>query len=382
MFAVPNMKNGNVIINADQQKNAVDIRIYGYISDWSDASGNTVADLLAKHEGKFKNLNIYVNSNGGSVTEGIAIFNILKRSSFSINIYVDGVAASMASVLLQLPGANRYMAKYTRLMMHSVSGGAHGSAAELRSTADMIESFENDLIDIVSERTGVKAADVRTKWFNGKDNWLTPQEALDAKLIDGIVDGKVKEEPKNLSNVNDTIDFYGNQITNFFNANNDTMDLTAIINALQMQAGSTPEQIAAQVTKVVNENATFKKDKKTLEDRNTVLEDAAKDAREKEVKDLIDDAVKTKKITEAQRPVYEALAKSDFTNAKAALDAIAPVKNLRDIPGGGTETGIPENRKGWTFQDWQKKDGKGLQNLKETNKEAFDTLYKQAFPQA
>jgi ATP-dependent Clp endopeptidase proteolytic subunit ClpP len=372
------MKKGQIIINAAKGSDTVDVRLYGIISEWTDVNGNRLADELAKYEGKYKKLNIFLNSNGGSVVEGITIFNILQRTKMEVSIYVDGVAASMASVLLQLPNSKRYMARFTRTMVHRVSGFAAGSADDLRSTAEMMEGFENDLITIIAERTGKTDADIKAEWFDGKDHWFTPQQALDAKLIDGIVDGKIKKDASNMNAVPDLVNFYNEQISNY-HQNFETMDLSNLINYLDLKAGSELQEIEDKVKELVNKVKTFETEKKALEDKITDFEAKAQAAKVALVKSLVDDAIKAKKIVEAQRDAYTKLATADYDSAKIALDAMAAPQSLQAFTREDGSPFIPEARKDWSFQDWQKNDGKGLQNLKDKAPEVYQALYDKAF---
>lgn len=357
------MKHAHLIINAAKGSDTVDLLLYGIIAQWSDANGQQFANLLPQLEKKYKNLRIFVNTDGGSVIEGIAIFNALKRSSLNISFYVDGVAASMGGVLLQLPNAKRYMAKHTRLMLHNVSGMVAGTAQKLRDYADMIDSFEVDLVEIVAERTGKDAETVRSTWFNQKDNWLTPEQALEAGLIDGIVDGKVKAGPDNVTNVQEVVNFYDTQIVNF-NSKSTDMDLITIINAVGMPANSTEDAVLAKLGEMAG---TIVSQKARIQE----LEQAQEDAEKTAVKNLLDQAVVDKKITEGQRAEYEKLANADFKTTQSIINAMPKPKKLSNVP---EDAPIPESRKDWTFQNWQKKDGKGLQNLREKHPEEFKKL--------
>ena len=374
------MKKGNIIINAKKGTDTVDIRLYGIISEWTDVNGRRLADEVSQYEGKYKKCNIYLNSNGGSVIEGIALFNILKRTKMEISIFVDGVAASMAFVLLQLPNAKRYMSKYTRIMAHRVSGGAYGNIDDLRTAADMMEGFEDDLINIISTRVGLSDEEVKAKWFDGKNYWFKPEEALENKLIDGIVDGNLSKDPENLNDVRDVINFYSEQITNY-NQNFDTMDLTNIINSLGMPAGSDMAAVENKIAGTMKKVTDLQKENGDLKNEVAGYKTQIENQQKQAVKDLVDGAIASKKITEAQREVYTKLATNDFESTKTAIEAMAAPQSLDNFTGGaGGNSPIAEDRKNWTFQDWQKKDGKGLQNLKEKHPEVYDNLRNTAFP--
>ncbi len=367
------MKKGNIIILAKQGTDTASIKLYGIIGNWSDVNGNSVAEQIVNLEGQYKNLKIYLNSDGGGVIEGIAIFNILKRSTMNISIYVDGVAASMASVLLQLPNAKRYMARFTRTMVHRVSGSAAGSVEDLRSAADMMEGFEADLITIIAERTKKTVDEVKSAWFDGKDHWFTPDKALAAGLIDEVIDGKISQDANNINAVPELVNFYSEQISNF-NSNNEVMDLTNLINHLRLQAGADQAAIENAVKNIVTKADA---DAQKIKDLETKVEDYVKKEGEAlvgKIKDMIDNAIKVKKITEKERPLYTNLAKADFDSTKSALDAIAAPQKIGTFIGNEGTDPIPEDRKNWSFQDWQKNDGKGLENLRKDHSESFQNL--------
>ena len=102
---------------------------------------------LMEAEASGKRIDVRINSNGGDVYTGIAIFNALRGSKADIHIYVDGIAASMASVIA-LCGKPVEMSKYARLMLHSVSGGCYGNKTELRRCLEEVEALENTLCEM------------------------------------------------------------------------------------------------------------------------------------------------------------------------------------------------------------------------------------------
>lgn len=363
------------IVNAKDPK-IVDVYLYGDIGPWNDdASPSKMAQLFNDLEKKHTTCRLHINSAGGQVTEGIAIHNILSNTSMKLEIYVDGIAASMAAVLVQVPGAKRYMSKYSKMMLHVPSGYAHGNSENLRQYAQMMDDFEQTLIDIICDRTGLETESVKAKWFDLKDHWLSPKDALTEKLIDGIVDGPVRKEPKNVGDPIAIYNFYQEQIQN-----DNTMDYSKLIAKLGLGADSSEDQVMDFVANLMQENGTYKTRITELEGKVTTLETAAADARKAQVKDLIDAAVAAKKITEAQRPMYESLFAADFDNTKGVLDAIQPYQPLTGVPGQDTAV-IPEDRKNWSYTDWQKKDGKGLQNLKDKHPEEYQALYTKSFGQ-
>ena len=144
------------------------IFLYGDIGDYYDVQSVRVAKELMEAEKASRRVNVRINSNGGEVYCGIAIYNAIKNSKADVRIYVDGIAASMASVIA-LCGKPVEMSKYARLMLHSVSGGCYGNKNDIQKCIEEIESLEDSLADIYSERTGMTKDEVKATYFDGED---------------------------------------------------------------------------------------------------------------------------------------------------------------------------------------------------------------------
>ncbi|WP_161499394.1 head maturation protease, ClpP-related [Flavipsychrobacter stenotrophus] len=169
-----------------------EILLYGVIdSEMSLAFAVEIAWL--KKQG-FTEYNLRINSKGGETSDGVAMYTVQRSCGMICNVYIDGVAASMASVLA-FAGAKLYMSKYARLMMHKPIGGAFGTAADLRAKADYVDGIEKDMCEVYSRRTGKPTEEVMAEFLNGKDNFYTATQAMDAKLIDGVYDGEEMEMP-------------------------------------------------------------------------------------------------------------------------------------------------------------------------------------------
>jgi len=364
-------------IRAAKDPKIVDVYLYGDISSWGDIQPANISKQFTELEKKYTKCKLHINSNGGQVTEGIAIHNVLSNTTMELEIIVDGVAASMGAILVQVPNAKRYMSKYSKMMLHVPSGYASGTSEDMRQYAQMMDDFEVTLRQIVCDRTGMNDDSVKLKWFDGKDHWLSPQQALTEKLIDGIVDGNVQKEPKDMLDAQAIYNFYQEQISNL---NNSEMDFSKINAKLGLAANATEDQVMDFVGNLLIENANNKTQLTGLQAEVTALKQAATDARTAQVTAMITEAVTAKKITEAQRPMYQALAEKDLDNTKAILDSLNPYQPLNKIVGEpDSDSPIPEARKDWSYTDWQAKDGKGLQNLKDNHTEVHNALYKKTF---
>jgi len=157
---------------------SADLYMYGYISDdkWydDDVVPSDIKDFLDQIK-DVKNLNIYINSGGGSVWAGMAIYSMLKRFSGYKAVFVDGLAASMASVIafcgdeLTIP-ANAYF------MIHKPSTFAFGNADDLLEVAALLDKVEDGLMNVYEEHLAkgvsidaIKELVEAETWFTGKD---------------------------------------------------------------------------------------------------------------------------------------------------------------------------------------------------------------------
>ncbi len=205
---------GNNFVVNQLSGGVAEILIYGDIYPYENCiRAIDVVTKIKELEKTSTKINVRINSNGGAAYEGIAIFNAIRNCACDIDTYIDGIAASIASVIF-FAGNKLYMSQYARLMTHKPSGGAFGLAAELRKTADEIDACEETLNAIYVARTGLTSAEVSEKFLNGKDNYFTAQAALSEKLIDDIYDGEKVEVPATITNTKDVWSIYNKHLQN------------------------------------------------------------------------------------------------------------------------------------------------------------------------
>ena len=154
----------------------------------TDVSANiVVAQLLfLESEDPGKDIHLYINSPGGSVTAGMAIYDTMQYIKCDVSTMCLGMAASMGAFLLS-GGAKgkRYALPNAEIMIHQPSGGAQGQATEISIEAEHILKTKKKLNEILAANTGkpydVIAADTE------RDNWMTAQEAMNYGLIDSVI---------------------------------------------------------------------------------------------------------------------------------------------------------------------------------------------------
>lgn len=143
--------------------------------------------LLLAAEDPDRDIYLYINSPGGSVTAGMAIYDTMQYIKPDVVTVGMGLAASMGQFLLTAgaPG-KRYITPHTRVLLHQPLGGAGGSATEIRINADLILGMKKELAAITASRTGKTVEQVEAD--GDRDHWFTAQEALDYGFVDRVID--------------------------------------------------------------------------------------------------------------------------------------------------------------------------------------------------
>jgi len=172
------------IRNADTSVGPVEMLIYEQIGkDWWDGSGveaKAFAEELAKVP-KDREITVAINSPGGNVWDGLAIYHQLQARKQKVTCRVDGIAASIASVIA-MAGRETVMPENALMMIHNPYGIAMGDAATLRKTADELDSHKAVLVGIYADKSGM-ARDEISKLMD-QETWFNGTEAKDRKLCD------------------------------------------------------------------------------------------------------------------------------------------------------------------------------------------------------
>ena len=143
--------------------------------------------LLLAAEDPDRDIYLYINSPGGSVTAGMAIYDTMQYVKPDVVTVGMGLAASMGQFLLTAgaPG-KRYITPHTRVLLHQPLGGAGGSATDIRINADLILGMKKELAQITASRTGKSVEQVEAD--GDRDHWFTAQEALEYGFVDRVID--------------------------------------------------------------------------------------------------------------------------------------------------------------------------------------------------
>ena len=190
------MKEPKKYYQLTQSEAAADLYIFGDICkyawpEYGEASGVTIVNQLKALD--VDRINVHINSYGGDVSEGLAIYNVLREHKAEIVTICDGFACSAASVVF-MAGDQRRMSPASLLMIHNAWTIAMGNAATLRKTADDIETITQASVE--AYKHGASISEDEIKALMDAETWILPEQAVEygfATEIDETDDG---DEPK------------------------------------------------------------------------------------------------------------------------------------------------------------------------------------------
>lgn len=208
---------------AEAKVDSLDITIYGDIGEswWSDST--SAVDIERTLKATSANvININLNSPGGDVFDGIAIYNQLKNHPAKIIINVDGLAASAASIIA-MAADELIMNTGSMLMIHEASTWTWGTKLDIRKTLNALEGIDKSLADIYMTRYQGERSEIETMIAN--ETWFTANEAVEIGLAH-----KVNEHVEDNDDVVDPEEFKNNVLQKFRNKNNQQNESTASSN--------------------------------------------------------------------------------------------------------------------------------------------------------
>ena len=357
------------IFNTIPGDGEVAILLYGNVGAKQQVDSERVVSELLALEKMYNKIDVRINSTGGDVFSGMAIFNALRNSKANITMYIDGVAASIAGIIA-LCGKPLYMSPYAKLMLHAVSAGAYGKASELRETATLVESLQNDLASMIAGRLGQNKEEIVAKYFDEKDHWISAQEALEMKLIDGIYD--MKGEDVKASTTEEIYNYFNNRLEKPLNDNE--MTLKDHLKSVASFANLADDNaILAHINEL--ENAATKVE--ALENAVNTYKEKLAVLEQKEITSFIDKAIAEGKITNEQKESFTNLMKSDRKNTEALINSMKANPFVK-----ASSVFAPENKGAENIanKSWDELDQAGeLATLRAASPETFKAKYKEKF---
>jgi ATP-dependent Clp protease, protease subunit len=166
----------------EEKDSAADVYIYDEISWFGVSADQFVKDLQAI---KADTIRLHLNTPGGSIFDGIAIYNALKQHKAKVETYIEGLAASSGSIVA-LAGDKVYMAENAFYMIHEPWVLTVGDSAELRKTADLLDKISGVMVNTYMKVSGKDEKQIK-QWLQA-ETWFTAEEAKEAGFVDEITD--------------------------------------------------------------------------------------------------------------------------------------------------------------------------------------------------
>jgi hypothetical protein len=260
---------------------------------------------------------------------------------------------------------------YGTLMVHNPSGSDDKKVLGL---------IKDTLVTILTNRSTCSAEEIET--MMNKETWLNAEEAVQKGFADEIIESKKKVKVKKSESLVNRMLIYNKIINPEYN-------MTKINNVLKLKNDASEESAVEAIESINNENSSLKTENDALKKENDLLKAEKKTAEDKAALDLknkatalADSAVKEGKISESEKENTIALAIANYDGVAALINKMGSSKEAQkifDVKNVKKTDGTTEDRSGWNYTDWSKKDEKGLHNMFINNRAAYDELYNKEF---
>ena len=291
-----------------------------YIFEEIGMYGVTAQDFISEIKDlKDKPINLRINSLGGDVFNGMAIYNVIKKRESKTTVYVEGIAASIATIIA-LGADEVIMSENSLFMIHNAWGGTMGNSKDMRKSADTLDKISNELTEIYVKKTGL--AYNRVTEMMDEETWLSAEEAYDLGFVDTISDAikvAAKYDVSKFKNITNE------EIKNKFNINIKNRKMT---NELKEWFNSKVDEIVAAV----------KSDVKVSKDVVEQTEIAVNLSDKEEIMNKISDfETKNIELTEKITSLEEELVNAKGTNETLTGEVEALNIRLKKADATGTE---------------------------------------------
>ena len=372
----------------NQSSGGAEIRLYGYIGKYDEFDYKRFQQIFRDALQNNNDLTIRMHCGGGSVYEGLAIYDLILNSEGHTKVIVEGMAASMGGVIA-LAGDEIEMNDNAFFMMHAVTAGCFGNKNDFKNGIQQIENCEERLGKIFGERTTADAETIKNWFDSGQDHWLSSDKCMELGICDRVIKPtkkrKTGQDAESILNKTpeeafECFNLYPEPPDNTINQYNE-MKKEAILAALAM------EGLAGALTALSSDKEfeqhleeVFGKAKKT-----DSLETELKEFKVSQAEALISGALKSGKITSAEKDEWIKDATQNYPLVAKSLERMsgkpdpnAKLERQKPVVDGDQHE-LLNGREKWTFSEWQEKDPKGLERLNDEAKEEFEKLFNAEF---
>lgn len=353
------------VVSQDEANKSVTLLLYGRIGETID--GDHFAQEITYLSEQYDEIVIRINSEGGSVLQGLSIFNAMLNSKAFIIACIDGVAASMAGVIAMAADLIR-MNDFARIMVHNplIPGLKNLSKKEIKT----LDNIRDMLTDLLSRR-GIDKAVMSD--FMSKETWFKAGDALAIGLIDEIIPTNKADLVNN--SLADIAAISGEHFMNFIDNIPKKQDMKLIAALFGLTAQADEAEVISNIKALQTENATLQgklTELKALADELKTRNDAQQT---KAVEALVDGAIKNGFFAIEQRADLIAMGQASFETFSKTIDglkkpAAQSLANILSQANGG-EQGAEKH----DFEWYRKNDPQALTEMKTLEPERFAKLY-------
>lgn len=348
------------------------ITAYGYVGGYYLDYRNIGDALSGVSSAGYTQVDLRLHTEGGSVIEGNLIYNFIAAFKGTIDIYIDGIAASMGSILA-IASTRLHIAENGFIMIHSARAGGYGTAKELIAAAKLLNSMEKNFAAKLSERTGKPVEEIISTYFDGTDHWIDADEAVAL----GIAMDKFEARNGNLKfsktdaereGLKGIFGQYTAALNNFETQIPET-DMKIVNMKLGLPESASEQEAVTAIEAVLGKLQKAEATLKTYKDNETA-------AMKAEAKSLLDEAQSGGKFDASARPTWEAQFEKDHESAKAMLASIPKRVTAKEFIEGGN--GQADTK--LLTMSWDDLDKQGLLlEMKTKFPDHYKELYKKEF---
>lgn len=314
------------------QEDACCILLYGEIGDYADVGAEDVIRQLTAAERTYRKIDVRINSVGGDVAAGIAIFNFLHRSTADITIYIDCIAASTASFITGC-GKPVKISRYGQFMIHQPMSDVFGNAAKLKDCVAHLEQVEDTMCEIYAARTGKTVEEIRATYMDGRDHWLTAEEALEQGFVDEIFDDDRAVVSASLT-PRERCERYTALYIEHVSLKNQKQMIEKIKTRPTFSDCADEAAVMARLDEVVNkakEHDAVVAERDALQAKVADLEQKEREATEAAYDAEVETAREEERIGADEVPGFKALMRKDPENTRALIGARKPKRRITQV---------------------------------------------------
>lgn len=340
----PNLlSNETLNISAEANNDVAEIRISGVIHEYQNSAKAFKEQIDNLIKQGIKNVNLYINTPGGSVFEANEIANEIKRFKGTIKGYGGALVASAGSYLAII--CNEFeMASNGQYMYHKPYGLIQGNEDKVASDLKLLQNLTNQYRTAYSNKTGLSEKEIESRWTKG-DVWLSAKEALEQKFITGINEEQVGE-PTSFYKTNQSYVNYG------------SFDLGKIKSILKLPSDASEFQIRMTVNRIIEDSEKYHA--QSVYNEQNINNQAIK---------LVQSFVDSKQITADTKSQWIDLALKDYEGTKSILSTLPKVSN--SVYNTSNEDATRAN---WKIEDYLENDPTALDDMALRNPHRFKKL--------